>query len=109
MNRIKQLRKKKGLSQKELAHEFNKFTFTNGTHSKKAPTYATFSRWEKGLNTPTNETWNKLAKFFGVSVEYLQGAYSKEEVIEIAEEAGYSDEQIQIFIEDWFNITPKKW
>ena len=70
-NRIKELRNKKGLSQKEFAKAFNEFMKNSG--SKKTVSYATISRWERGENEPKLEIWIKLSDFFGVSVYYLQG------------------------------------
>lgn len=67
-NRIKEMRKKKGLSQKEFAKAFNEFA-----PNIKNVSYATISRWENGKNEPKLSTWSKLAEFFDVSVPYLQG------------------------------------
>ncbi|MGM9883505.1 MAG: helix-turn-helix transcriptional regulator [Limosilactobacillus reuteri] len=71
-NRIKELRNKKGLSQKEFAKAFNEFMKNSG--SKKTVSYATISRWERGENEPKLEIWLKLSDFFGVPVSYIQGA-----------------------------------
>lgn len=70
-NRIKELRKEKGLSQKEFAKAFNEFSKDN--ENVKSISYATVSRWENGENEPKLETWIKLADFFDVPVNYLQG------------------------------------
>ncbi|WP_162257644.1 helix-turn-helix domain-containing protein, partial [Ligilactobacillus equi] len=59
-NRIKELRKKKGLTLKQLSE---KVGISNPT----------LSRYEKGTRNPKIENWHKLANFFGVTVEYLQG------------------------------------
>lgn len=67
-NRIKELRKKKGLSQKEFAKAFNEYA----PHIKNV-SYATISRWESEKNEPKLETWIQLSDFFGVPVSYLQG------------------------------------
>ena len=40
----------------------------------------TYNNYENGTTEPKLETWQALANFFNVSVEYLQGAYSKEEI-----------------------------
>lgn len=60
MNRIKEIRQEKKLSQKDLAKKLN--------ISQQA-----ISLYEKGDREPKLETWQKLADFFGVSVPYLQG------------------------------------
>lgn len=59
-NRIAELRKNLGLSQRQLA----KFVGTS---------QANLSRWEQGLNEPSIiECW-KIADFFEVSIDYLCG------------------------------------
>lgn len=85
MNRIKQLREKKNLSQKDFVIDLNHFLDTHLDKYKKQRgvkkiTFGTASRWENSLNQPTEAMWQTLANFFNVSVEYLQGAYSKEEL-----------------------------
>ena len=59
-NKIAELRKERGLSQRQLSKEI-------GTSQ------ANVSRWEQGLNEPSIiECW-KLADFFGVSIDVLCG------------------------------------
>ena len=60
MNRIKEIRQEKKLSQKDLAKKLN--------ISQQA-----ISLYEKGDREPKLETWQKLADFFDVSVPYLKG------------------------------------
>lgn len=59
MNRIKELRQSKGLTQAELA-------------TKLGVTRQAVSLYEKGQIKPKIETLKKLAEYFGVSVPYLQ-------------------------------------
>lgn len=59
-NRLKQLRKEKGLTLDEIQ---------NQTGIKRG----TYNNYENGITEPKLETWQKLAEFFGVSVPYLQG------------------------------------
>lgn len=73
-NRIKELRKEKGLSQKEFAKAFNEFS--KDDNNVKPISYATVSRWENGENEPKLDTWLNLANFFNVTVSYLQGISS---------------------------------
>ena len=60
MNKLKELRKEKKLSQKEIAKEMS--------ISEK-----TLSRWENGESQIKPEKAQQLAKYFGVSVGYLLG------------------------------------
>ncbi|WP_241007374.1 XRE family transcriptional regulator [Streptococcus oralis] len=60
MNRLKELRKEKKLSQKEIAKEMS--------ISEK-----TLSRWENGESQIKPEKAQQLADFFGVNVGYLLG------------------------------------
>lgn len=80
MNRIKQLRTEKSLSLRDLAKDFSAFL---DQHGKKPITNVTISRWENEKNSPTAEMWGLLADYFGVSVDYLQGAWSRKEVLEL--------------------------
>ena len=59
-NSIAELRKEKGLSQRQLAKEI-------GTSQ------ANLSRWEQGLNEPSiMECW-KMADYFNISIDFLCG------------------------------------
>ncbi len=60
MNRLKILRKEKGLSQQALAKEIG-------------VSYRTLQNWENGVNTIKPDKAQKLADHFGVSVGYLLG------------------------------------
>ncbi|WP_268914083.1 helix-turn-helix domain-containing protein [Lentilactobacillus sp. SPB1-3] len=77
-NNIKNERKQLGLTQKELANEFNQYLAENRPKANPV-SYAAISRWENGENDPNSDTWFSLASFFKVSVTYLQG-YSSERV-----------------------------
>ena len=56
--RIKELRKEKGLTQEHLAQ---KLSFNR----------ATLASWEVGRSLPDIDTLTKLAEFFGVSIDFL--------------------------------------
>lgn len=75
-NRIEELRKKRGMGQKELAEKIET--------SQQA-----ISLYERGDREPKLETWQKLANFFGVSVPYLQGieAYSENDIFKIMQDS----------------------
>lgn len=59
-NRIKELRKEKNLTLKELGQ---KVGMANNT----------LSQYETGKREPKIETWNKLAEYFNVPTSYLMG------------------------------------
>lgn len=72
MNRIKELRLQKNISQSDLAENVR-------------VTRQVISLYEKNLRKPSPKVWQALADYFGVSVAYLQGAYSEDEIIKIAQ------------------------
>ena len=59
-NKIAELRKSFGLSQRKLAE-------------KTGTSQANLSRWEQGLNEPSIMEGCRLAEHFGVSIDYLCG------------------------------------
>jgi transcriptional regulator with XRE-family HTH domain len=59
-NRIAELRREQGLSQKQLGAEIN-------VHE------STISRWEAGLTTIPDPTKQQIAEFFSVNVAFLMG------------------------------------
>lgn len=75
MNRIKELRQKNKLSQIELA---NKIKASNQA----------ISAYENGSREPKEPTWQALANFFNVSVDYLKGyGYSKDYIYQQLDDA----------------------
>lgn len=79
-NRIKELRKNKGLSQSQLA---NKVGISNQV----------ISFYENNKREPKIETWQALADFFDVTVPYLQGIDDKPNT-------GYSKDYIYKQLDD---------
>lgn len=59
-NRLKEIRKRLGLKQDDVAKYLN-------------ISAATYSRYENGIHEPDIETLIKLADFFNVSIDYLLG------------------------------------
>lgn len=59
-NRLKQLRKEKGLTLDEI-------------QSKTGIKRGTYNNYENSVTEPKLETWQKLADFFKVPTEYLMG------------------------------------
>lgn len=66
MNRIRETREGKGLSQKHVAIEVG----------VKSPSV---SNWESGKTTPTPENYIAMARLFNVSVDYLMGLDTMDE------------------------------
>ena len=78
MNRIKQLRQERQLSQRKLGEIINA--------SNQA-----VSAYESGIRNPKEETWQALADYFGVSVDWLKGyGYSREELAKLLSD-GYDE------------------
>lgn len=78
MNRLKELRKEKKLSQKEIAKEMS--------ISEK-----TLSRWENGESQIKPEKAQQLADYFGVSVGYLLGYSEYRELEKALDETIFSN------------------
>ena len=72
MNRIKELRQSKGLTQVEVAKKVGV--------SNQAIHY-----YENDKREPKMETWQKLADYFGVSVPYIQGGLDTEYLEKLVE------------------------
>ena len=58
--RLKELRKEKGVTQKEVAD----YIYCNTI---------TYSRYERGLREPNIQTLRRLAEYFQVTIDYLIG------------------------------------
>lgn len=85
MNRIKQLRKGKNMTLVELGEKVN---LPKGT----------LSRYENGGREPKEITWQALADFFNVSVDYLKGyGYSKDDIYKLLD---------TMYKEDWMDEKP---
>lgn len=65
MIRIRELREARGLQQKELAIDLG-------------VTQPTISGWELGIKVPSARNTQRLADYFGVSVDYLLGRNGEE-------------------------------
>lgn len=65
MNRLKEFRIQKHLTQKQLVVELRKQGITISQDS--------ISKYEKGDRNPTEKKWNQLAKFFNTNVDVLKG------------------------------------
>ena len=65
MNRLRELRKEKKLTLKEVSSQLEQ------NNLKISPD--ALAKYERGDREPKLETWQKLADYFNVSVPYLQG------------------------------------
>lgn len=64
MNKMKELRTKMGISMREAA-------------SRLSMPYTTYVNYEKGAREPNSETLILIARFFGVTIDYLLGKETK--------------------------------
>lgn len=81
MNRIKELRLNKGLSQYDLEKNLS---FTQNMISK----------WENEKNQPTLPALIELADFFNCSIDYLVGRECEEGIVYIQNELSKDEEQL---------------
>lgn len=70
MFKIKEIRKEKGILQKEIAEKLNKTT-------------SCISSWETGITEPNIEDMIELANIFGCTVDYLLGRENEDGTIYI--------------------------
>ena len=82
MNRIKELRKKANMNQKELAAQL-------GVGQN------TLSGWESGKHQADNENLFKMADFFGVSVGYLLGKENESKITDTTDDTIDVQEKLQ--------------
>ncbi|MGT2907790.1 helix-turn-helix domain-containing protein [Streptococcus dentiloxodontae] len=98
--RLKELRLKKGLTQKEVAEEFG----------IKQPNY---QQWEAGKRKPTSETLQKFADFFGVSMDYLAGKEEEDELANVEllfrmTSDGLTEEEKAVFREELIEFMKER-
>lgn len=87
MNRIKQLRLERRMTQEELAKHL-------GIKQQ------TISSYESGVNRPDIDTLGKLAEFFGVSVDYIGGFSDIRDPADKIAKAISDDEDLKLFWEN---------
>ena len=94
MDRIRKLRKEKGLTLDELAKELQeKENLKISSNS--------LGKYERGLREPKLKTWQALANFFNVPVSYLQGiGVSSDEMCDYLLDEFYSMDEIKNPIND---------
>ena len=77
MEKLKEIRKSKKISQKEFAEHMN-------------VAQNTVSRWETGERLMDSDTLIKAADFFNVSVDYLLGRAKRSQTITVAQKSAES-------------------
>ena len=76
MNKLKELREKKGLTLKELSDALKEKNIKISPDS--------LAKYERGERKPKYDKLIEIAKFYGVPTAFLQGtAFSKNEIFEI--------------------------
>lgn len=94
------LREEKGVKDSDVARE------TGITKS-------TFSDWKSGRSNPKSDKLQKIADYFGVSVEYLttgeekEGYYLNEETAKLAQEM-FEDEDMRSLFDMKRNMPPER-
>lgn len=87
MNKIRELRKEKGLTLDELSKELQeKENLKIGSNS--------LGKYERGLREPKLKTWQALANYFDVPVSYLTGLYNTNKLDELLKQKNISKKQI---------------
>lgn len=94
-NKIRELRKEKGLSIDDLAKQIR-------------VSRATINNYETGTHEPKLKNWQKLADYFGVDVPYLMGEATQDKSQEIIENmSGFLLDLEKDNLEDAQNKLPK--
>ncbi len=90
--RLKALRTKKNLTQKQLAEKIN-------------VTHVSISGYESGNRSPDTDTLQRLADFFEVSTDYLLGrtdvpAFTSQERDDVSFQAFANDSELNVFYKE---------
>lgn len=90
MIRVRELREARGMQQKELAIDLH-------------VSQPTISDWESGRKVPSARSMQKIADYFGVSLDYLLGRNDEKEKLPAqSEELSEKDKRLI----DWFRSLP---
>jgi transcriptional regulator with XRE-family HTH domain len=91
---LRKLRKGKGLTQKQLAKIINVST-------------PAVSQYEQGKATPRRDTLISIAKYFGVTVAYLEGTTSIEDIENMLNSNYAADISVRDLLDMCFAIEPE--
>lgn len=92
MVRVRELREAKGMQQKELAIDLR-------------VSQPTISDWESGRKVPSARSTQKLADYFGVTIDYLLGRDDAEKILP-AQSGELSEKDIRLI--EWFRSLPQE-
>lgn len=92
--RLKMLRNKKGLSQKELTERLNL-------------NRSTYARYETSTTQPDYDTLKKLAEFHGVTTDYILGHEVKDIDSMTEEEIDEEIKEIMKEVDVWYKNEPE--
>lgn len=103
-NRIRELRKEKGLTLKELSQQLKNAGINLSASS--------LIKYERGERNPSLENWVALANFFGVPVSYLQfkndnKKFTDDYISDLINQAIHSDNRPEYFNDDWEQLQEK--
>ena len=103
-NRIRELRKEKGLTLKELSQQLKNAGINLSASS--------LIKYERGERNPSLENWVALANFFGVPVSYLQfkndnKKFTDDYISDLINQAIHSDHRPEYFNDDWEQLQEK--
>ena len=93
-DKLKKLRIEKGLTQKELATIINVST-------------SAVSQYERGKATPRRENLILLAEYFGVTVAYLEGTTSIEDIENMLNASYTGDTRVRDILDICLSVAPK--
>ena len=99
--RLKQLRQERKLTQVKVAESL-------------VITQQSYARWENGKVIPTSEKLSQIAKFYGVTTDYLLGEQTDESDLSNVEllfrmtSEGLTDEEKAIFREELIEFMKKR-
>ncbi|MDU3251739.1 MAG: helix-turn-helix transcriptional regulator [Streptococcus salivarius] len=99
--RLKQLRQERKLTQVKVAESLG-------------ITQQSYARWENGKVIPTSEKLSQIAKFYGVTTDYLLGEQTDESDLSNVEllfrmtSEGLTDEEKAIFREELIEFMKKR-
>lgn len=98
MNKLKEIREKKGLTLKELSDALKKNDINISPDS--------LAKYERGERKPKYDKWVGIATFYGVTVPYLQGiAFTKYDIYKILNDDYLSNVELTLAVVKYLTYT----